>query len=60
MTNPVYITKPTAADPYRVDGRATIINPKKPEIYNIHGGPRVDIVSGVRVNVDIWPSPSGT
>lgn len=60
MTNPTYVTKPVAASGYRVDGRVAVNVPRQPELYNIHGGPHVNVASGVRVNVDQWPSVSGT
>jgi hypothetical protein len=59
-TNPAYTTKPVAASPYRVDGRATVGKHFGPEKYDVHGGPHVNVISGVRSNQDQWPSVSGT
>jgi hypothetical protein len=59
-TNPTYVTKPVAASPYRVDGRVAVGKPFSPEKYDVHGGPKVNVISGVRANQDQWPTSSGT
>jgi hypothetical protein len=53
-----YTTKPVAASPYRVDSRVTVFQPKIPLSSDIHGGPHLITISGVRVNDDRWPSAS--
>jgi hypothetical protein len=55
-----YVVKPTSASPYRIDGRVTVHVPLNPQAYDVHGGPHLIAVSGVRVDVDKWPSSSGT
>jgi hypothetical protein len=57
-TNPQYTTKPVAGSPYRVDGRVTVGKYFGPETKDIHGGPHVNVVSGVRANTTIFPSGS--
>jgi hypothetical protein len=56
-----YIVKPVAANPAKLDGRVAFSSGlSKPEVYDVHGGPHVILVSGVRVNDDHFPSSSGT
>lgn len=50
-----FVTKPIPAQPYRVDGRATVGQPIRPLHTNIADGPTLSPVSGVRVHY-----PSGT
>ncbi len=53
-----YVSKADSDDDYRVDGRATVNVPLRPASTELQDSSVVIIVSGVRVNDDVFPPGS--